>query len=320
MGLDTIALAAIVASTAALQPIGDNSEAQTAPMEVNDPAFVRFQDCETCPEMLVMPEGRFVMGRTDQPPQGEPAWEYPPHEVVIEAPFAIGLFEVTVGQYRAFVDATGYRFRDGRRECRILENGRWRSRRNANYESPGQEVTEDHPAVCLNYVDAIEYTNWLSDITGENYRLATEAEWEYAARYGRAELIDARENWDCTLGNVADLAFEQAGGRANAGNALCDDNFASLAPVGSFAANPAGIFDMAGNAFEWVADCWHDSYEGAPSDGSSWTEPRCTQMVQRGGSWLTNVGWAGSTFRWRVNPGFRDASVGFRVVREIQPD
>ncbi|WP_423197911.1 Hercynine oxygenase [Cupriavidus sp. H19C3] len=206
--------------------------------------------------------------------------EKPPHHVSIGQPFAIGKFEVTVEQWNACVDASA---------CpRIATAG---TARNA----PIRDVSWD---------DAQQYVAWLSRTTGKTYRLPTEAEWEYAARGGTHSAY-----W---------WGDQMKKGNANCKD--CGDPWAQDAPaeVGSFAANPYGLHDMNGSVWEWVGDCWHSSYKGAPTDGRAWDENGCTARVIRGGSWREGANYMVSSTRFKYSTSVRQSQNGFRVARDLK--
>ena len=192
-----------------------------------------FKDCDSCPEMVVVPPGSFRMGDLHR---GGYFSEKLIHAVRIDHAFAVGKFEVTFDEWAACVSdggCNGYRPDD-------LGWGR-----------------SDRPVFHISWQDAKTYVKWLSRKTGKKYRLLSEAEWEYAARATSQTMFP----WGNSIGS----------GYANCDGcgSVWDDDL--TAPVGSFAPNAFGLHDMHGNVYEWVEDCWHSDYEGAPSDGSAWT-------------------------------------------------
>lgn len=207
--------------------------------------------------------------------------EKPPHHVTIGHPFAIGRYEVTVEQWSACAEAGGCQ--------RIATNSA--SAKNA----PVRDVSWD---------DAQQYVAWLSKTTGKSYRLPTEAEWEYAARAGTSSAF-----W---------WGDQMRKGTANCKD--CGDPWSQDAPanVGSFAANPWGLYDVNGSVWEWVADCWHSTYKGAPADGRSWEEPGCGARVIRGGSWREGASYMVSSTRFKYSASVRQSQNGFRVVRDMK--
>jgi len=238
------------------------------------------------PEMVVIPGGVFTMGSPDSE-AGRSNDEGPQHSVKVVS-FALGRYEVTFDEYDVFAKATG--------------------RKPPNDEGWGRGL---RPVINVSWDDALAYAAWLSQKTGQHYRLPTEAEWEYVARAGTT----ASRYWGdepklaCNYANVRDKYFD------------CDDGYADkTAPVGSFIANPFGLQDMLGNVWEWVADCWHDSYQGAPVDGSDWEDGKACESggrVLRGGSWYSIPGLVRSAFRGRYNPAYRYYFNGFRLARTL---
>jgi formylglycine-generating enzyme required for sulfatase activity len=217
------------------------------------------------PQMFELPPGVFFMG-SDDTEVGRWDDEGPRREVTV-APFAIARTEVTVAQFHAFVEATGYRADGGCWVWSADEQG-YRFDPLHDWRSPGfdQGETGDHPVVCVSLDDAQAYLAWLSEqVGGAPFRLPTEAEWEYAARGGTAsayfwgEVVrDVPEN-ACHYANGADAALERSGlGGKDWAYIVCSDEEAFTAPVGSFLANGFGLSDMAGNVWEWVEDCWQD--------------------------------------------------------------
>ena len=238
------------------------------------------------PELVVIPPGMFRMGAIFG--GGDPD-EKPIREVSIARPFAMGRYEVTFAEYDAFCTATGRELpKDGRRWFGIL------SRNWGRGNKPVMNVTWD---------DAVAYTAWLSEQTGQKYRLPSEAEWEYAARGGTTTPFW----WGGTAGK----------NRANCKGCESKWDNKQTAPVGSFAANPFGLHDTAGNVWEWCLDTWHESYDGAPKDGSAWTKGEDTRRVQRGGSFGSKPRYIRSSARGRGAPDGRYVYLGFRVLREL---
>ena len=251
-----------------------------------------FRDCPGCPELVAMPAGRFRMGCVSGSTACEDE-ERPVHEVEVAA-FALGRFEVTREEFAAFVGATGH---EPAKDCTLVE-GSWRNQRWQG---------DDHPVVCVSWDDARTYVAWLSAETGHRYRLPTESEWEYAARAGTRTRFywGYRDAEACQYANLGD----------------CGDGWETTAAVGSFTPNGFGLYDMAGNAKEFVEDCWHGDYEGAPRDGSAWIlGGDCTRRVVRGGSWLRYTSWRvpflGDREQFAVGPAMYD--IGFRVARAIE--
>jgi formylglycine-generating enzyme required for sulfatase activity len=281
-----------------------------------------FRECANCPELVVVPAASFTMGSPESEKDRRND-EGPQHRVTIGKPFAVGKFHVTVDQFAAFVAETGY---DAGSKCRTFEDGKVEERSGRSWRNPGFAQSGSHPAVCLSLNDAKAYMDWLARKTGKPYRLLTEAEWEYAARariepaaYSRYSFGDD-ENDLCRYGNGADqTAKSTVPGASNWTIAPCDDGYAYTSPVGSFAANAFGLYDMQGNARQWTEDCYHDNYAGAPSDGSAWTTGDCSRRVLRGGSWSVEPGELRAAFRVSGTASFRSRNDGFRVGRTLTP-
>ena len=232
-----------------------------------------FQDCDDCPEMVVVPAGSFRMGDLNG---GGYKDEKPVHEVTIPQPFAAGVYEVTFRQWDGCVaggGCGGYRPNDG---------GWGRG---------------DRPVINVSWKDAKSYVAWLSREAGHEYRLLSEAEWEYAARAGTT----TKYHW----GYIFFSSRVNSDGR-------------KTVPVGSYAANGFGLHDMHGNVWEWVEDCWHDSYAGAPSDGRAWASGGdCSLRVLRGGSWINYPRILRAAYRYLDVVDFRVNKIGFRVARTL---
>ncbi|MXV96136.1 MAG: formylglycine-generating enzyme family protein [Gemmatimonadetes bacterium] len=255
-----------------------------------------FRDCTVCPEMVVLPPGSFVMGSPDTE-EGRYNDEGPQHEVTIDYAFAVGVYEVTFEEWDACVRGGG---------CGAYEpsdQGWGRGRR---------------PVVWVNWEDAWLYADWLAEQTGEQYRLLSEAEWEYVARAGTrtARYWGETDREQCQYANGYD-----ANGHAEHGFARelvgCRDRQPNSAPVGSYRPNGLGVFDILGNVREWVDDCANGSYEGAPTDGSSWYRGDCTRRITRGGSWLHDPSELRSAYRRGSKAEFRNFALGFRVARTV---
>ncbi len=288
----------------------------------------RYQDCRECPEMVVIPPGSFEMGlspdaeiREGAPSRGV-GYSAPPHMVTIGYSFSLGRFEVTRDQFAAFVRATGHQTGSS---CEILQaDGTFVGNAGSGWRNPGFAQTGDDPVVCVNRADAQAYAAWLSRLTGFAYRLPSEAEWEYAARAGATSLRtwgDEREG-ACVHANVADTSFPDVlrGERTPTLVFGCTDGHAYAAPVGRFRANAFGLHDVLGNVWEFVADCWNETYLGAPTDGRAWTEQgNCDQQIARGGSWASYPWTLHLAFRTRTGASSRSNTRGFRIARQNSP-
>ena len=285
-----------------VQPVADIRD-QEPKMKERDILVKKFppgtilRDCDTCPELVVVPPGSFTMG-SPASEEGRHTDEGPRHRVTIEQPFAVGKYEVTRGEYAQFVLDTGHSTTPS---CRIYEGeGEWNERSGHNWQNPGYRQTERDPVVCVSWDDAQEYVLWLSKKTGKAYRLLSEAEWEYVARAGTT----TRYTWGDEIGQ---------------NRAHCDGcggwwDSKRTSPVGSFVPNGFGLHDVHGNVWEWVADCWNRSYEGARTDGSAWESVACKLRVVRGGSWNSSPALLRSADRFGLASDSRYSIDGFRVA------
>jgi formylglycine-generating enzyme required for sulfatase activity len=280
-----------------------------------------FRDCPGCPEMVSIPGGRFVMGAApgeeEREQLGEPFRHRsgPQREVTVRS-FAAGKYEITRGQYRMFAEATRLGSDDG---CFIWTGKNFATDPTKSWRSTGFRQDDTHPAVCISWEDADAYARWLRQITGKNYRLLSEAEWEYAARAGTMTTRywgnDAERS--CEYANAADRSAQaQIPNAIGSYVADCRDRYAFTAPVGSYRANGFGLHDMLGNAGEWTQDCWNGDYRGAPSDGRAWTSGECSMRAVRGGSWDDNPLGVRSAYRVGSPTVIRLYSRGFRVARD----
>ncbi len=281
-----------------------------------------FRDCPACPQMVVVPAGEFTMGSPESE-AGRDKDEGPQHRVRIGKAFALGRNEVTVGDFRRFVQASGYRTsaeKDAGKGCYAWDQSdkKWGWRAGRSWREPGYAQGEQQPVACVSWEDARAYGQWLAKETGKVYHLPSEAEWEYAARAGSTSAYPWGENPNdaCTYANVADnTTFE--GRRWSNRKHDCSDGYWFPAPVGSYQPNRFGLYDLIGNVWEWVQDCYQDSYAGAPADGSAREGGKCEARVLRGGGWDSGPGYARSAGRNGNRPGDRDDNLGFRLARTL---
>ncbi len=284
----------------------------TAPSTVKYEPGQRLRDCETCPELVVIPPGNFTRGSPDSEKERQTS-EGPQQIVGIGYPLAVGRYEVTFDEFGEFIGETGYQSSG----CTIYE-GDWLGKKESSWTNPGFKQTGRHPATCIAWSDAQAYIKWLSGKTSHTYRLLSSSEWEYIARSG----IQTSRSWGddadraCRYANVADSIAEEKYKGWKVHN--CKDNFVYTAPVGSFEPNNLAVYDMLGNVFEWVEDCWNKDYQGAPTDGTSWTSGDCDQRVLRGGSWFSMPRFVRLAFRNRFSPDYRSSTFGFRVARVLE--
>ncbi len=235
-----------------------------------------FKECADCPEMVVVPAGDFTMGSNEGASD-----EKPPHKVTIAKAFAVGKFEVTFAEWAACVSGGGY----------------------SSNKAPGDEGwgRDTRPVINVSWNEAKEYAAWLTTKTGATYRLLSEAEWEYAARAGTKTRYAFGDTITKSQAQFSEGAWGSAG---------------KTVEVGSFKPNAFGLYDMHGNVWEWVEDCYADNYNGAPTDGT----PRktigdCVSRVLRGGSWSNNPNGLRSANRTGIQPVNRFGNNGFRLAR-----
>ena len=252
------------------------SAAQEGALEAKD----LFKECADCPEMIVVPAGSFLMGSPFELGENR---EHPQHNVTIARPFAVSKFEVTFNEWDFCVAQGACTPRHG-------DVGWGRG---------------DRPAINVDWEDAKSYVAWLSKITRKDYRLLSEAEYEYAIR----------------AGTYTEFPWGDAIGDNNANCDGCNSRWSKqTAPVGSFAPNAFGLFDMVGNVLEWVEDCYHDNYDDAPNNGSAWIDTGlCKHNVMRGGGWGDTPKSIRSAYRESMVPEFRNFDLGFRVARTLAP-
>jgi formylglycine-generating enzyme required for sulfatase activity len=265
-----------------------------------------FQECETCPRMVVVPGGRFQLG---SPPEERErsSEEGPLREIVFLRAFAVGKYEVTVDQFEAFVRESGHSIGQ---QCTFW-TGKLETA-SGSFRSPGFAQAGTHPAVCVSWNDARAYVAWLSRKTGKRYRLLSEAEWEYSARAGTR----TRFWW----------GDEASRDRANYGTDACcnglslgPDRYFYTAPVGQFSANSFGLHDLHGNVWEWTEDCYNGTLDGTSTDGSARLTGDCNNRVDRGGSWANPPADLRSARRARLGVDHRGNYLGFRVARTLGP-
>jgi formylglycine-generating enzyme required for sulfatase activity len=272
-----------------------------------------FRDCPDCPEMVVLPAGTFPMGSSP----AEKSWavnhgataaavsdESPQHSVSLRS-FALGKYDVTRGEYSVFVRETGHSAGDG---CGRAGE-KWNKQTGVSWQRPGFSQTLRDPVVCVSWLDAQAYVSRLNgkvrrpnSTPGKGtYRLPSEAEWEYAARAATT----TRLWWGDEDGSAVDYAWykENSGSQTH--------------PVGSKAANPFGLYDMAGNVWQWTQDCYADSYVNAPADGTAVESGDTCMRVDRGGSWYYPSWLLRAATRERNPSDYRDLIMGFRVAKSI---
>jgi formylglycine-generating enzyme len=304
-------------SSNAVQPAAPIEASQSAaPAPASAPVAVRpgatIKDCATCPLMTVLARGEFQQGAPDEDRDAAPL-ERPYHRVRIDYPIAVSTADITVDDFKRFVEAT----RRDMNGCDIYD-GNWRHRASARWQQPGFTQTARHPVVCVSWNDAVAYADWLSKTTDHQYRLPSASEWEYAARAGTSMTGWRQDSTEiCASANVADRAAE----RRYPGWQVfpCDDGYVYTAPVGSFGSNSFGLSDVIGNVLVWTQDCWVPHYSGAPSDGTARKAAACSEHEVRGGSWFSPPAVVRASYRNHFKSDYRTSSLGIRLVREISP-
>jgi len=295
-----------LAGIAAARPAPAKPVADAAVVAVNDPVACvlqtldapashmrpAFRDCTEMPVMVSLPSGAYQMGDAIGSGSG---YESPVHQVKVRG-FALGRYEVTRGEWAACERAGAcITPRDIAADARL-------------------------PVTGVTWEQAQQYVGWASRRSGKRYRLPSESEWEYAARAG----LITQYTWGNSIDSACQQAnvFDHSGHDANPQwnwQAQCDDGYAKTAPVGRFPPNAWGLHDMLGNVWEWVGDCWHSDYSGAPDDGSAWVEPGCRKRVNRGGGWGNPPTSLRITNRDGDPANARSDGIGFRVARELAP-
>jgi formylglycine-generating enzyme required for sulfatase activity len=259
------------------RPLSRNEEAALRPMD-------RFRECIHCPEMVVVPAGNFTMGASATESGSTPD-ERPQHQVIFAHPFAVGRSPVTFDEWNTCVSAGG---------CRYSPSDR-------NAAAGTQPVTN------ILWDDAKEYVYWLSRTTGRTYRLLSEAEREYVTRAGTTTAFwwgDSFTPLEARASGKDPHPVVEAGGR-------------KTVPIPSFAVNPWGLYGVHGPVYDWVEDCWNDSYDGAPSDGSAWLTGNCSARILRGGAFSRSEQTRRSAARIWSGPPNRLAYMSIRVARSL---
>jgi formylglycine-generating enzyme required for sulfatase activity len=296
-----------------------------------------FRDCPDCPEMVVIPAGSFTMGSPASELGHGPFSEVQLQlegslRVVHIQQFAAGKFDITRKQWAEFVSATNRATTGGCRWSglpRAPDSKIWDPHPEATWKNHGYEQDDTHPVVCVTWQDAKDYVQWLSGKAGADYRLLTEAEWEYAARAGTSTAFP----W----GPTASHEYANYGTDTVAGVGFISgrDKWVTTSPVGAFPPNQFGLYDMHGNVLQWVEDCFSESYSGLPTDGSayssnvtlkmqtarlSWMNGKssCSFRICRGGDAWDHPPLIRSASRNWADANFSSAGFGFRVAKNLQ--
>jgi formylglycine-generating enzyme required for sulfatase activity len=287
-----------------------------------------FRDCASCPEMMPLPAGSFMMGTPVEEelrsgmPKPQTGRASPVHKVTFAKGFAMGVYPVTVAQFRAFVEESGYKAADS---CvsQHMSDGHfiYEDTLGATWRNPGFPQGGNYPVVCVSGEDAEAYAAWLTRKTGHKYAVPNEAQYEYALRAGTTTAYfwgNERDARACEYSNQPDL--DQAAAMAGAPSGpeyrfQCHDGYAWTSPVDHYKPNPWGLHDMQGNIWEWTSDCLNENYDGAPTDGSTWRTGDCDGRMSRGGSYGNAVFSTYAGVRAPRYVGYVGHSWGFRVVR-----
>jgi formylglycine-generating enzyme required for sulfatase activity len=265
-----------------------------------------FKDCPTCPEMVVVPAGRFTMGS----PASEPARleREDQVQVAIVKPFAVGRFAVTRGEFTSFIGDTGHKTDGG---CYTWSGRERKLQSDRSWRSAGFAQDERHPVVCVNLDDAKAYAAWLSAKTGKTYRLLSESEREYVTRAGTTTPFWWGSSITPSQANYNGSAEPYEGGGSKG------EYRQRTVPVDSFEANPWGLYNVHGNVWEWTDDCWNDNNAGNPGNGSARTSSGCSFRGMRGGSWHNSPRSLRAANRSVNHPVDRDSFLGFRLARTL---
>jgi formylglycine-generating enzyme required for sulfatase activity len=308
-------LGLVILSLVAIAAMADGPMTQVGQLD-------HFRDCDGCSEMVVLPSGKYMMGATKAEFEGQDKYSYmyidetPRHEEPINS-FAIAKFNVTRKQFAIFARETGFQGKG----CEIFNGKAWITDASAGWQNPGFRQTDNDPVVCVSWDDAQKYIGWLNSklhkTTETAYRLPTEAEWEYAARAGTVTAAYWRNNPQdqCKYENARDESARFLDPAAD--HASCTDGYIYTAPVGTFKPNPWGLYDMLGNAEQWVEDCVMVGYGGPPNLSSA--QDSCKSRALRGTSWAGIPFAVRSASRAGMAVSTRESNYGFRLARSIQP-
>ncbi len=273
------------------------------------------------PPMVTIPSGEFLMGSNTNN-----ANEMPVHQVTIDT-FKLAKFEVTVKEFRQFIEATGY---IAPQECYHQPTVNWLGKKTkGSWDNNALSINDLQPVVCINAKAATAYASWLSQQTGKSYRLPSEAEWEYAARAGsNTKYYFGNERGDtriCEYANISDITAEQRAQQdfgatyiGTTGITKCDDQSGYASIVGMYTPNAFGVYDLIGNINEYVQDCNNSNYYKAPTDGSAWLTGDCERRVLRGGAW--HWGEFSSSQRSAMPTNFSGVLEGFRLAQDLSND
>jgi len=308
--IDLVQVAArnLLGITVGVSQAGEKASEKARPSLTSPSAGKTFTDPLTGMKFAFIKGGCFKMGDTFG--DGE-ADEKPVHDACVDD-YYLGKYEVTVGEFRKFADATGYRTEAEKGDgCFIHTGEKWERDRMVNWRTPGFSITDMHPVVCISWNDADAFARWMRGQGGKPYRLPTEAEWEYAARNGGEKIKYAWGNGDPS-GNIADESVNRKFPKWPVWPGY-DDGHVNTAPVGTFRMNGLGLYDLAGNVWEWYSD-WYDQnyYQYSPKDNAKGPE-KGQYRVLRGGGWDCYPFYLRASVRFRNDPTIQGTNAGFRL-------
>lgn len=283
-----------------------------------------FSDCMQCPQMVVIPDGQSLIGSNINDNEkghysageaGRGATEKPEFTVTLPQ-FSLSKTEITRGQFKKFIESSSYSPSAG---CWVFKTALWKFYKKRNWENPGFKQDDNHPVVCVNWNDAQAYVEWLSDKVDKTYRLASEAEWEYAARGGNETTFAWGNSISraCEFNNVYDILGHQTIKSKWLKNVPCEDGAIYTNSVAQYKANGFGLYDMSGNVMEWVDDCWFNHHDVSNTTGKSRRGGVCTKRVQKGSNYQFSQLSLRPAARWSDEPNDRTIYVGFRVMRVL---
>lgn len=283
-----------------------------------------FSDCDDCPEMVVIPAGKALIGSSEDV-VGRTTGERNRTTAEIKKPFALARTEVTRTQYAQFMTESGHVPEIGSEDgtditgCQFF-NGAYGNVESHSWTNPGFIQRGNDPVLCVSFLDAQAYVAWLGNKTGRTYRIPSNVEFEYAARAGSRTAWSWGNNPNdaCEYANVADRTYSTFWPEHDSFN--CNDGFYHTSPVGHFKPNAFGLYDMVGNAWEWTADCHRADLSGTRVDGVPVTaaegEGPCAYFTVMGGGWIAGPGWSRPSARSRDFQHYRTFLVGFRVASD----
>lgn len=285
-----------------------------------------FTDCDQCPEMVIVPSGSVYIGSYEEE-IGRKKGERNRVKATIANSFAMAKNEVTLAQYRIFMEETKYKSNQAFYKgeplvgCNYFDGKSYGYVAEHNWKNPGYPQRDTDPVVCVSWTDAYAYAKWLSKKTGRTYRVPSAVEFEYASRAGSSSPWYWGTNPEeaCDYANVGDTAF--ANKFPTRASFPCTDGYVFTTRVGRFKPNKFGLYDMVGNAWEWTSDCFQNDLTNAPIDGSAWTDnenKECDARTPKGGSWISGIAWSRAAVRSRDGADYKSFMLGFRVAADVE--